>query len=129
MKYRLLFYLLIGLLSFGLSGQSVSTDSLNNYFYQAVEEWGIPGFSVGIVKDGQVIYAKGFGKMNVDEEIRPDGKTMYATASNSKAPQAWFKHGTVKFNYDNNMKITGLDFDVPNDDIFFEELKPFRADP
>lgn len=41
-------------------------------------------------------------------------------------PQAWFQHGTVKVNYDNNMKIIGLDFDVPNDDIFFEELKPKR---
>ena len=41
-------------------------------------------------------------------------------------PQAWFQHGTVKVNYDNNMKVIGLDFDVPNDDIFFEELKPIR---
>ncbi len=41
-------------------------------------------------------------------------------------PQAWFQHGTVKVNYDNNMKVLGLDFDVPNDDIFFEELKPRR---
>ena len=39
---------------------------------------------------------------------------------------AWFSFGTVKFNTDNNMEITGIDFDVPNDDIFFEELKPYR---
>lgn len=37
---------------------------------------------------------------------------------------AWFNFGTVKFNTDNNLNIIGLDFDVPNDDIFFEELKP-----
>lgn len=37
---------------------------------------------------------------------------------------AWFDFGTVKFNMDNNLKITGLEFDVPNDDIFFEELIP-----
>lgn len=41
-------------------------------------------------------------------------------------PQAWFQHGTVKINYDNNLQITGLDFDVPNDDIFFEELKAVK---
>lgn len=40
---------------------------------------------------------------------------------------AWFSFGTVKFNMDNNLNILGLDFDVPNDDIFFEELKPFRV--
>jgi len=39
---------------------------------------------------------------------------------------AWFSFGTVKFNTDNNMEITGIDFDVPNDDIFFEELKPYK---
>ena len=39
---------------------------------------------------------------------------------------AWFSFGTVKFNTTNNLEITGLDFDVPNNDIFFEELKPVR---
>ena len=42
--------------------------------------------------------------------------------------QAWFKFGTVKFNTDNYLKVTGMDFDVPNDDIFFEELKPRKVD-
>ena len=42
--------------------------------------------------------------------------------------QAWFKFGTVKFNTDNNLKILGMDFDIPNNDIFFEELKPKRVD-
>jgi len=40
---------------------------------------------------------------------------------------AWFNFGTVKFNMTNNLKITGMDFDVPNNDIFFEELKPKRV--
>ena len=39
---------------------------------------------------------------------------------------AWFSFGTLKFNMDNNMKVKGMDFDVPNDDIFFEELKPIK---
>lgn len=41
-------------------------------------------------------------------------------------PQAWFEHGTIKFNYDNNMNILGLEYDVPNDDIFFEEIKALK---
>ncbi len=41
--------------------------------------------------------------------------------------QAWFQFGTVKFNTDNYLKVTGIDFDVPNDDIFFEELKPKKV--
>jgi hypothetical protein len=37
-------------------------------------------------------------------------------------PQAWFEHGTIRFNFDNNMKVLGIEYDVPNDDIFFEEI-------
>lgn len=43
-------------------------------------------------------------------------------------PQAWYSFGTLKFNTDNNLNIKGLTFDVPNDDIFFEELKPVRME-
>lgn len=41
-------------------------------------------------------------------------------------PQAWFSFGTIKINTDNNINVTGFDFDVPNDDFFFKELKPYR---
>ena len=44
-----------------------------------------------------------------------------------KYPQAWYSFGTLKFNTDNNLKVTGITFDVPNDDIFFEEIKPERV--
>ncbi len=35
---------------------------------------------------------------------------------------AWFYFGTVQFLLDNNQNVMGLQFDVPNDDIFFEEI-------
>ncbi|MBD0778905.1 serine hydrolase [Maribacter sp. ANRC-HE7] len=41
-------------------------------------------------------------------------------------PQAWFGFGTIKLRTDNNLKVLGFDFDVPNDDFFFEELKPYK---
>ncbi|MGB5435827.1 MAG: serine hydrolase [Maribacter sp.] len=41
-------------------------------------------------------------------------------------PQAWFSFGTLKIKTDNNLKVIGFDFDVPNDDFFFEELKPYK---
>jgi CubicO group peptidase (beta-lactamase class C family) len=41
-------------------------------------------------------------------------------------PQAWFSFGTIKINSDNNLEVLGFDFDVPNDDFFFEELKPYK---
>jgi CubicO group peptidase (beta-lactamase class C family) len=40
-----------------------------------------------------------------------------------KETHAWFDFGTVQFMLDNNRKVTGLRFDVPNDDIFFHEIE------
>ena len=41
---------------------------------------------------------------------------------------AWFDFGTIQFHYDNDMKITGFEFNVPNNDIFFEEVKVERIE-
>lgn len=41
-------------------------------------------------------------------------------------PQAWFSFGTININTDNNLNVIGFDFDVPNNDFFFEELKPLK---
>lgn len=40
---------------------------------------------------------------------------------------AWFDFGTVSFETDNNQKVIGIEFDVPNYDIFFHELHPKRV--
>ncbi|WP_420577420.1 serine hydrolase [Ekhidna sp.] len=37
---------------------------------------------------------------------------------------AWFDFGTVSFELDNNLKVEGIELDVPNGDIFFHELHP-----
>jgi len=41
---------------------------------------------------------------------------------------AWFDFGTVSFKLDNNLKVLGLEFDVPNGDIFFDELHPMKKE-
>ena len=41
---------------------------------------------------------------------------------------AWFGFGTVQFVLDNNVNVTGLQFDVPNDDIFFEEIQALKKE-
>lgn len=43
--------------------------------------------------------------------------------------QSWFSFGTVQILMDNNGKPSGLQFDVPNDDIFFEEIHARRVTP
>lgn len=36
-------------------------DSLENYIRQGMKDWQIPGLSIVIVKDGQVVWMKGYG--------------------------------------------------------------------
>lgn len=46
---------------------------------------------------------------------------------NWKEPQAWFDFGTVQFILDNSANVKELQFDVPNGDIFFEEIKAVKT--
>ena len=43
--------------------------------------------------------------------------------------QSWFNFGTVQIRKDNNNQPVSLLFDVPNDDIFFEEIHADRVMP
>ncbi|MEN0004935.1 MAG: serine hydrolase [Bacteroidota bacterium] len=45
-----------------------------------------------------------------------------------KKTLAWFGFGTVQFELSNDGAVTGLQFDVPNDDIFFEEINAVKVE-
>lgn len=63
----------------------VDLKKLDKYYEQVVQDWGIPGMTVGIVKDGKLIFSKGYGVRETGKAEKPDGNTLYAVASNSKA--------------------------------------------
>jgi len=58
---------------------------LDAYFSQMVKDWDVPGASIGIVKDGQLIFTGNYGIKEVGKNEKPDEHTLYAIASNSKA--------------------------------------------
>ncbi|WP_240928356.1 serine hydrolase [Maribellus sediminis] len=68
-----------------LQAQHVDLEKLDNYFEKALADWGTPGMSVAVVKDGETVFSKGYGLMEVGEDKQPDGNSLYAIASNSKA--------------------------------------------
>jgi CubicO group peptidase (beta-lactamase class C family) len=83
---------------------------------------------------GKITVKNTGGKITIEFEHTPD---LTATLEhwhydtwklnwNNPEKLAWFTFGTVKFNVDNNNKITGISFDVPNDDFWFEELNAVR---
>src|SRR5437867_3032440 len=50
-----------------------------------MRELGIPGVAVGIVQDGKVVFADGFGVRELGKPEKPDGNTLFMIASNTKA--------------------------------------------
>jgi CubicO group peptidase (beta-lactamase class C family) len=46
---------------------------------------GVPGVAVGIVQDGKVVFADGFGTRDIGGTVKPDGDTLFIIASNTKA--------------------------------------------
>lgn len=52
---------------------------------QAMEEWKVPGLALGIVKDGKVIYAKGYGFRDVEHKLPVRTDTLFPIGSISKS--------------------------------------------
>ena len=52
---------------------------------EARQKWQVPGLSVAIVKDGQLILSKGYGTKTVGTDDAVNRDTLFAIASNSKA--------------------------------------------
>jgi CubicO group peptidase (beta-lactamase class C family) len=89
MKNLLLFaFFLLGI-EFTLFSQSTTPDfikdSLDSYIDHALKEWNIPGVAVAIVKDGQVVLAKGYGKQSMARDEKVDENTLFMIGSNTKA--------------------------------------------
>lgn len=76
------------LMFFSISTFLGQEKSLPENFDQWIEsgrtEWDIPGMAVGIVKNGEVIYAKGFGEKRLGEGDKVDANTIFSIASVSK---------------------------------------------
>lgn len=68
-----------------LAAQQVDVAGLDAYIASAQKAWPVPGLSVAIVKDGQVVLAKGYGVREMGGTAVVDEHTLYAIASNSKA--------------------------------------------
>jgi CubicO group peptidase (beta-lactamase class C family) len=48
-------------------------------------DWGIPGSAVAVVKDGKIVYARGFGVLRLGDTARVNPETMFAIGSITKS--------------------------------------------
>jgi CubicO group peptidase (beta-lactamase class C family) len=58
---------------------------LDRFVEEAREEFGVVGLAVAVVKDGQVVYARGFGERKLGSGESVDEETLFAIGSNTKA--------------------------------------------
>ena len=60
-------------------------DSLDAFIAQMVQEWQVPGLALAVIRDGEVIYMKGYGVRDVETKEAVTTKTLFSIASCTKA--------------------------------------------
>lgn len=81
--------LLIVLLTFQVSvvAQPLQKEAkeLDKAILEAINLWQPPAFAVAVVKDGQVVFQKAYGKLNAEDPTPADEHTLFVCASTTKA--------------------------------------------
>jgi CubicO group peptidase (beta-lactamase class C family) len=80
-------YLITFIVSFtSLFSQSPSfiSDSLDSYIRQGMADWQVPALSIVIVKDGKVVFIKGYGVKDINSKEPVNENTLFMIASNTK---------------------------------------------
>ncbi len=65
--------------------QKVDLEGFEKFVTKTMEEWKVPGLGISIVKDGKVIFSKGFGFRDVKKGLKVTPGTLFAIGSCSKA--------------------------------------------
>ncbi len=63
----------------------VSTSLIDQLAREARDSFAAPGFAIGIVKDGEVIFNEGYGVLELGKATPVNEQTLFAIASNTKA--------------------------------------------
>ncbi len=63
-------------------------DGLEDWIDSERQRWGVPGLAVAIVRDDEVLLARGFGQLGLDDSTAVDADTQFGIASLSKAMTA-----------------------------------------
>jgi CubicO group peptidase (beta-lactamase class C family) len=67
------------------TAESPDLSELDSYIEKAIEQWRVPGLAISIVKDDEVVLARGYGVRKIGEQTPVDERTLFAIGSTSKA--------------------------------------------
>src|SRR4030095_9000468 len=68
-----------------LYSQPLTGKQIDTLVERSMKAFDVPGIAVGIIKDGKVIHAKGYGVRSLNTKQKTDENTLFGIASNSKA--------------------------------------------
>lgn len=112
--FLLLAFLLLGSLS---AQEQPDLSQLDAYITDAVKQFDQPGLAVGIVKDGELVWSKGYGKLDLAKSDPVTPNSIFFIASMSKAFTACAIGLLVdegKLAFDDPVRKYMPEFDTPN---------------
>src|SRR5258705_2993793 len=80
-------------------------DSIDVFITNQMKKHGVTGLSIGIVKNGKVIKAKGYGLANIELDVPASEKTVYKVGSISKQ---FIAVGIMKLVQEGKLKVSDL---------------------
>lgn len=85
-RYFTLFFLMVwGVLTLQAQNNlSPLSFDFENKIERGMQLWGIPGLSISVVKDGKVVYSKGFGEVRKDSKIPVTENSLFGISSVTK---------------------------------------------
>lgn len=71
-------------------GVYISKDSINSFIKIKMKEYDIPGVSLAIINDGEIVHHQTFGYANLEQKLNVTEETIFEGASISKSVFAFF---------------------------------------
>ncbi|PCI54745.1 MAG: serine hydrolase [Alphaproteobacteria bacterium] len=65
--------------------EGLTSPEIDQLVQKAMEKFDVPGVAVGIIQDGKVIHAKGYGVRNIDKKGKVNTETLFSIASTGKS--------------------------------------------
>ena len=85
LKFILLQILIFSFISLNGQSNSKKITELDAYIQKGIELWKPPGLAVTIVKDGEIIFKKGYGVTSIETNKLVDENTLFGCMSTTKA--------------------------------------------
>jgi CubicO group peptidase (beta-lactamase class C family) len=85
---RVSFLCLTALLAAPRAWSADPLDGFDAYVRRAISDWEVPAFAIAVVKDGEVVFQRGYGRLELGKPAPADEETLFAIGSTTKAMTA-----------------------------------------